>query len=582
MLDTIIRGGLVVDGTGAPGRHADVGIAGGRVAAVGAVDEPAGTEIDAAGLVVAPGFVDLHTHYDAQLFWDPYLLPSPLHGVTTVVAGNCGLTLAPVDDPDRDFLSRLLARVESIPAEAINAGVDFTWHSFAEFLATVERRGVGINIAFMVGHSAIRRAVMGARASTDAASADELEQMAALLSDAIDAGGLGLSTANVATQVDGDGRPTPPNLATRDELVELAAVCGRHPGTSIEFIPDSFLRGFSDDDVALMADMSAAADRPLNWNTPLVNRLAPDLHRRQLAATDEARRRGGWVVPMFIPQNGRFQHDFLRGYVFRAVPGWAWLFDLDVPARITALQDPAHRRRLFEDAESQTSGLALVVRNWGDYRVNEVGDPALQHVVGRRIADIAADRGVSPFDAMVEIAVDGRLDVGFVRDQYADDDEWAWTARLEVLKDPRVVLGASDAGAHMDMMAGADFPTRCLAELVRDRGAFTLEELVHRFTDVPARLYGFKDRGRVEPGAWADLVAFDAEQVGATPLTTVHDLPAGAPRLTSLGVGVHHVLVGGRPVVAGGRLTEELPGRVLHSGRDTETVRARGVEAVLA
>jgi N-acyl-D-aspartate/D-glutamate deacylase len=582
MLDTIIRGGLVVDGTGAPGRQIDVGIAGGRVVAVGTVDDSGRTEIDARGLVVAPGFIDLHTHYDAQLFWDPYLLPSPLHGVTTVVAGNCGLTLAPVDEPDHDFLSRLLARVESIPPEAIGAGVDFTWHSFAEFLETVEQRGVGINIAFMVGHSAIRRAVMGERASTDQATAKELDQMAALLADAIEAGGLGLSTANVATQVDGDGRPTPPNLASRDELIELATVCGQHPGTSIEFIPDSFLRGFSDDDVALMADMSAAADRPLNWNTPLVNRLAPDLHRRQLAATDEARRRGGWVVPMFIPQNARFQHDFLRGYVFRAVPGWAGLFDLDVPDRIEALRDPERRRQLFEDAEAQTSGLALVVRNWAEYRVNEVRDRALEPLVGRRVADIAADRGVSPFDAMVEVAVEGGLDVGFVRDQYADDDEWAWTARLEVLKDPRVVLGASDAGAHMDMMAGADFPTRCLAELVRDRAAFTLEELIHRFTDVPARLYGFKDRGRVEPGAWADLVVFDAERVGATPLTTVHDLPAGAPRLTSVGVGVHHVLVAGRLVVTDGRVTDELPGRVLRSGVDTDTVRARGAEAVLA
>jgi N-acyl-D-aspartate/D-glutamate deacylase len=222
------------------------------------------------------------------------------------------------------------------------------------------------------------------------------------------------------------------------------------------------------------------------------------------------------------------------------------------------------------------------VRNWAEYRVNEVHDPALERLVGRRVADIAADRGVSPFDAMVEVAVEGGLDVGFVRDQYADDDEWAWMARLEVLKDPRVVLGASDAGAHMDMMAGADFPTRCLAELVRERAAFTLEELIHRFTDVPARLYGFRDRGRVEPGAWGDLVVFDVERVGATPLTTVHDLPAGAPRLTSVGVGVHHVLVAGRPVVRDGRVTEELPGRVLRSGVDTDTVRARGAEAVLA
>ncbi|HSS08881.1 MAG TPA: amidohydrolase family protein [Acidimicrobiales bacterium] len=582
MLDTIVRGGLVVDGTGAPARRADVGVADGRVVDIGDIGERGRSEIDAATLVVAPGFIDLHTHYDAQLFWDPWLTPSPLHGVTTVVAGNCGLTLAPVAPRDRDFLTRLLARVESIPGEAITAGVKFSWESFEEFLAVVDAKEVALNIGFMVGHSAIRRAVMGERASTDRATAEELQQMEQLLSDAIGAGGLGFSTANVATQVDGDGRPTPPNSASREELVALSAVCGRHPGTSIEFIPDSFLRGFSDDDVALMADMSAAADRPLNWNTPLVNRLAPDLHRRQLEATDVARGRGGWVVPMFMPQNGPLQHDFLRGYVFRAIPGWSWLFELDVPERMKALADPDQRRQLASDADAQTSGLALVVRNWASYRINEVHDPDLEPLVGRTVADLAVEWSTTPFDAMVDVALRGLLDVGFVRSQYADDDRWAWEARLEVLRDPRVVLGASDAGAHMDMMTGADFPTRCMAELVRERGAFTLEELVHRFTDVPARLYGIKGRGRLEEGAWADLVLFDPEHIGATPLSTVHDLPAGAPRLTTRATGVQHVLVAGQPVVKDGGLTQQLPGRLLRSGRDTETVRARGTEAVFS
>ena len=189
---------------------------------------------------------------------------------------------------------------------------------------------------------------------------------------------------------------------------------------------------------------------------------------------------------------------------------------------------------------------------------------------------------MTDFDAMIEVALRANLDVGFVRSQYSDDDAWAWDARLEVLRDPRVVLGASDAGAHLDMMTGADFPTRCLAELVHKRGAFTLEELVHRFTDVPARLYGIKDRGRIDGGYWADLVLFDPEKIGTTPLSTVHDLPAGAPRLTTTSTGVEHVLVGGQPVVRHGTLTAELPGRLLRSGRDTETVRARGPEAVLS
>jgi N-acyl-D-aspartate/D-glutamate deacylase len=575
MLDLVIRDGVVVDGTGAPAVPADVGVRDGRVVEIGPRVGGAERTIDADGRFVCPGFVDLHTHYDAQLFWDPYLQPSALHGVTTVVAGNCGLTLAPVDPADREFLTRLLARVESIPVEALDAGVEYRWRTYPQFLDVVESMPLGVNVGFLVGHSAIRRAVMGPSASSDPASDVQLDAMRSLLSEAIAAGGLGFSTANVTTQVDGDGRPTPPNRATRKEFLTLAAVCGDHPGTSIEFIPDSFLRGFSDEEVELMADMSAVADRPLNWNTPIVSPANPDLHRRQLAASDIARGRGGRVVPMFISQNGEFQHDFLRGYVFRAIPGWQWLFDRDPTARIAALRDPENRRRLEEQAAAPTTGLAVLVRNWGRYRVNEVKAPSLRPCVGRYIDDIASERGVSAFDAMVDIAIEGELDVGFVRSQYQADDEWAWNARLEVLKDERVIPQASDAGAHLDMMCSADFPTRCFAELVRERGAFTVEEFVQRFVDAPARLYGLRDRGRLVEGAWADVVVFDPETFGSRGLETAHDFPAGAARLIARSTGVGHVLVAGRPVVIDGATTDELPGRLLRSGRDTDTVRAR-------
>jgi len=575
VLDVVIRRGTVADGSGAPGRRADVAVKDGRVVAVGEVDEPSAREIDADGCVVAPGFVDLHTHYDAQLFYDRTLSPSPLHGVTTVVGGNCGLTLAPIAPADERFLTRLLARVESIPAETIEAGVDISWRTFGEFLDAAGTGGLGANIGFLVGHSAIRRAVMGEAASEAAASTEQLQAMQRLLGECIAAGGMGFSTANAATQVDGDGRPTPPNFADRRELVALAATCGEHPGTSIEFIPDSFIRGFSDEDVELLADMSAAADRPLNWNTLLVNPQAPDLWREQLRASDVAEARGGRVVPMFMPQNLQLQHDFARGYVFRALPGWAWLFELDIPARMEALRDPARRHQLERSAAEQASGLAVVVRDWGRYRVNEVPDARQASLAGRMVGDLAAEWSMSEFDAMVEVALRCDLDVGFVRTQYADGDTWAWETRLGLLKDPRVVLQASDAGAHLDMMSGADFPTQCLAELVREREVFTVEEMVRQLSAVPADLYGLVDRGRIAEGAWADLVVFDPATVGATPLRTVHDLPAGAGRLTTGSTGVAHVLVSGREVVRGGGYTGELPGTVLRSGRDTRTVTAR-------
>jgi N-acyl-D-aspartate/D-glutamate deacylase len=576
MFDLVVANGRVVDGTGAPARAADVGIRAGRIAEIGDLTAAARTTVDAGGAVVAPGFVDLHSHYDAQVFWDPMLSPSSLHGVTSVIAGNCGLTLAPALPADRDFLVRLLARVEAIPIDALRAGVEITWESFAGFLDAVAGRPLGPNIGFMVGHSALRRAAMGAAASERAATPDEIAAMCGLLEVALDAGGMGLSTATVATQVDGDGRPTPPNFATADEFVALAEVCSRHAGTSLEFIPGSFLVGFSDEDVDLMARMSAAADRPLNWNTPLLNRNAPDVWRRQLAAGDAAEARGGRVVALYMPQNGPMQQDFLNGYVLRALPGWGRLFDLAPAERVRALRDPATRARLRDALDAETQGLGVTLRNaWGRHCVNDVRSSALAHLEGRRIDDIAAERGVTAFDAVLDIAADADLEVGFVRDTHDPDDEWWNATRVEVLRDPRVVLGASDSGAHGDMLVGADFQTRCLAELVREKAVFTVEELVHRFTDVPARLYGLTDRGRLEVGAWADLVVFDPDTVAAGPLRTATDLPGGATRLVTDPIGVDHVFVAGEAIVTGGRPTAAAPGRVLRSGVDTETVHAR-------
>src|SRR5207248_4844538 len=270
------------------------------------------------------------------------------------------------------------------------------------------------------------------------------------------------------------------------------------------------------------------------------------------------------------------QQDFLRGYVFRALPGWGWLFDLPPDERIEALKDSSARDRLRAALDAETAGLAVTMRaSWGEYFVNEPADPELQHLEGRRIGDIARERGVSDFDAVLDIAVAAKLRVGFVRYGYTGADEWTSAARTEVLRDPRVVLGASDAGAHMDMMVGADFPTRCLGELVREKGLFSLEELVHQFTEVPARLYGLRDRGTLTEGAWADLVVLDPDKVDAGKLHTINDLPAGAPRLVTESSGVQRVCVAGVDIAVEGELTDERAGHLIRSGRDTDTVLAR-------
>jgi N-acyl-D-aspartate/D-glutamate deacylase len=302
----------------------------------------------------------------------------------------------------------------------------------------------------------------------------------------------------------------------------------------------------------------------------------PNLFERQLSATDAAAKRGGKVVPLFSLQNGPMQMDFLNGYVFRALPGWGWLFELGVTERIEALKDAGNRARLLRSLEEAGPGIASTVRDkWGAYYFNDLKDPALASLEGVPVRDVAKERGASDFDTACDVAVAAKLEVGLVRPSFDVEDEWTDRTRMELLKDPRVVLGASDGGAHMDMIYGSDFPTRCLAELVRERQAFSLEEMIRKFTDEPARLYGLRDRGRLAPGYAADVVIFEPATVGAGPLRTVADLPGGGARLKTEAIGIRHVLVGGQALVSDGKLTSHRGGSLLRSGRDSVTVPAR-------
>ncbi len=571
MLDVVIRGGSVVDGTGAAARRADVGIRDGRVTEVGTVTDDARQEVDAEGRVVCPGFIDVHTHYDAQLLWDPTLSPSPLHGVTSVVAGNCGISLAPVRPEDEDFLVRMLSRVEAIPLDSLVQGVSFRWRTFADFLDVIEQSGAAVNVGFLAGHSSLRRSVMGADASTSPASDAQLDAMRRSLDEAMAAGALGFSSSTSTTQRDGDGVPTPPNFASHDELVALAAVCRDHPGTSLEFIPASAARGFTEEEMRLMGRMSAAGRRPLNWNTVLLNYpTIPDIHDRQLASADVAAAVGGCVVPMIVPHNFRVRTDFLDSDVgFRPITAFDEVFSLDVDGRIRALSDPSLRARLVEAVATLPPGSAAMFRDaLADHVVSDTGATSVQRLVGRRVTDIATERGTSVIEAMFDLAVEARLDVGFVRHVGAADP----SVHARVLRDPRLVLGASDGGAHVRGVVNVEYTTASFDELVREQGVFTIEELVREFTDVPAQLYGIIDRGRLARGAWADVVVFDPDTIASSPVSLVRDLPGGAARLFSSGVGIEHVFVNGREIVRDGAFTGAQPGRVLRGGRDTETV----------
>ena len=574
MLDLLIRDAEIVDGTGAPTRHGDVGVSDGRIVAVGDIDDLAAKTVDAQGQTLAPGFVDLHTHYDAQLFWDPTASPSVQHGVTTVFGGNCGFTLAPAAADQRDYLTRMLARVEGMPLDALRAGLDWEWASFGDWLGRLDG-GIAVNAGFLVGHSALRLAAMGGDAVGGEATAEHIDTMVAVLHDALDAGALGLSTSQSPTHNDGAGRPVPSRSASRDELVALAGALRDHPGTTLEAIIPGCLSGFTDDDIALLTDMSVAAGRPLNWNLLGVSAANPDGHRRQLRASEVAAQRGGRVVALTLPQAMKIRLSFLTGFVLDGLPGWRDTMHLPVPDRLKALADPGVRRRLAEGASSKEAGMLRGLAQWDRLVIVETFAPQNSDATGRAVGEIAAARGGEPFDTLLDIVIADELRTG-LSPPLAGDDAADWRARADVWQHPGAVIGGSDAGAHLDMMCGAIYTTSLLGRGVREHQVVTLEEAVRLITDVPARFYGLTERGRIAPGWHADLVMFDPATIDHGPERTRYDLPAGAPRLVADAYGISSVWVGGVEVCREGDATGALPGSVLRSGQDTETVPAHG------
>ncbi|MFP6599718.1 MAG: amidohydrolase family protein [Deltaproteobacteria bacterium] len=570
MLDLIISGGTVVDGTGVPGKRADVGIAGGRVVTVGEVDDSASRTIDADGLVVAPGFVDIHTHYDAQVFWDGGLTPSSIHGVTTVVGGNCGFSIAPLTDDSGEYLMNMLARVEGMPLDSLRQGCPWDWRSFADYLDALEGN-ISINAGFLVGHCAIRRAVMGERSVGEKATAEDLSAMEALLEESLEGGGLGFSSTWAPTHNDGAGQPVPSRHADREELLRLCRATGRHEGTTLEFIPA--IGEFSPEIQDLMASMSCEADRPLNWNVLTVQSFMPDVYRAQLEASDLAAAQGGRVVALSLPQTMSLRLNLTSGFILDALPEWAPVLALPLDERRRAFADPDVRSRLAAGAASPEAGLLGFLANWENMTIAETFEPANKELAGRKLGEVAAERGKSPFEVFCDLSVDEDLRTSF-SPFIPGDDEDSWKLRAEVWQDERVVVGGSDAGAHLDMIDTFACATTLLGPGRRDRGLIGLEDAVHQLTDVPARLYGLKGRGRLAEGWAADVCVFDPETIGPKQLHTRSDLPAGASRLYAEAAGIEHVIVGGTEAVCAGELTGDRPGRVLRSGRDTETVRA--------
>ncbi|RST16606.1 D-aminoacylase [Streptomyces sp. WAC05374] len=576
MLDHLIKGADLVDGTGAPARKADVGIRDGRiavVAAAGTVTGAARSTEDADGLVLAPGFVDPHTHYDAQLFWDPYATPSMNHGVTTVVGGNCGFTLAPLRPEDADYTRRMMSKVEGMALAALEEGVDWGWQGFGEYLDALEGR-TAVNAGFMVGHCALRRYVMGADAIGGRPTEEQLARMVRLLHEAMDAGAWGLSTTQSSTHSDGDGNPVASRHAGPGELLALSRAVGEHEGTQIEAIVAGCLDQFADAEIELLVDMSVAAGRPLNWNVLTVDAAVPERVPRQLLASERARKAGGRIVALTMPILTPMNMSLGTFCALNLIPGWGEVLGLPVQERIARLRDPAVRAEMLRRADSKEAGVFRRLADFGRYVIGDTYSPRNEGLTGRVVRDIARERGQDPFACLVEIcAHDGLRTV--LWPMPPDNDPASWALRRETWEHEDVLLGGSDAGAHLDRMCGAPYTTRFLGDCLRGRRLVGLERAVRMLSDDPARLFGLRERGRVVEGHHADLVLFDPERIDAGPATLVHDLPGDSPRLDSRAVGIVSVRVNGVETVRDDRVTGAVPGRVLRSGRDTSTVPTR-------
>jgi len=561
-LDVAIRGGLVVDGTGGPARHADLGIAGDRVVAVeDHLDHGARREIDADGRVVTPGFVDIHTHLDAQLAWDPLGTSSCWHGVTSVVLGNCGVTFAPCRPEDRAYLAELMESVEDIPRDAILDGLPWDWVTYGEYLASVDRLPKGPNAGGMVGHCAVRHHVMGERSlGEEPATEDDIAAMVELVDEAMAAGALGFSTSRTLLHTVPDGRPVPGTWATPDELYAFAEVLGRH-GRGV-FESASRLGERDGDDLtntraemAWMGEVSRRSGRPVTFGLAQSNRR-PGLVGRVVEMAKEENAIGGCVRPQTTARGVGVLFGLQSRTPFDRSPAWRELRGLSLQEQLLGLRDPTRRSLLIAEADEHTVPLdlnSLFVLPPGPARYDCPPDTSL--------AAHADARGVSPAAAFIELAIEtgGALvcNYPFLNQSLAVVEQ--------MLDEPLVTLGLADSGAHVGQIMDASQPTFYLTYWVRERGRWSLEEAVRRLTSDTARLFGIVDRGELRPGAFADVNVIDLDALTLPQPEFVHDFPGGAGRYVQGSSGYDWTIVNGEVFLDHGEHTGVLAGRTLRS-----------------
>jgi N-acyl-D-amino-acid deacylase len=560
--DLVVKNGVVIDGSGLPRYRADVGVRHGRIAAIGRIRERAAEVIDADGQVVTPGFVDGHTHMDAQIFWDPLGTCSCWHGVTTAVMGNCGFTLAPCGAPDKHLVMRNLERAEDIAAEAMNAGIEWTWTTFPEFLDRVEALPKGINYACYIGHSALRTYVMGERAFDQPAAEDDLRAMERELRDAVRSGAVGFTTSRSPSHETPDRRPVASRLATWEEVRRLVGVMGEMNAGIFELAGEAVDRTSRDpqalrDYHTRLRELAVETGRPVTWGL-FSRRDVPDVWRSYMALLEETAVAGGRMFAQVHSRALNVVLSFKTNLPFDRLPVWQELRALPLEQQRQRLRDADLRRRLVEAAGERYERRAVgaeprpAAYDW-IFVMDTVAGPH------RSVAEVARERGADPVETLIDLALERDLDRFFLQPIANENQDHV----LEMMKHPRSVVTFSDSGAHVSQIMDASLQTHVLSHWVRAKQALTLEEAVRMLSFEPATHWGFADRGLIREGLAADLLVFDPETIGPEMPEVAHDLPGGARRLVQRARGLTASVVNGETLLRDGKPTGALPGLLL-------------------
>ena len=554
--DLLIKNGTVIDGTGAPAQRADLAVSDGRIVAIGKFDGSANRVIDAGDCVVAPGFIDPHTHYDAQICWDSAVTPSPWHGVTSVVMGNCGVGIAPCRPFEREVAMRDLVNVEAIPFDVLDRGITWEWETFPEFMDAAERRRPAVNLGFLAPLTPFRRYVMGEASMERAATPDERQRISLLLAEAMDAGAFGFSSTILNQHMGYGGKTLGCRNASAEEYSAYSNVLKQKNKGAIEVALTRQIAVLEDDQYELLDLLLTESNRPVTFIAMFDRDDIPEAVRDTLRKAAPLIKRG--ARPQTSPLPLTREVNMRNPFSFAPFPSWARVFaDQSKTAQAAVYADRAFRDQFREDLKRP-----LTFGNWSRVRVHEVRSPALKQFEGQTIADIAKAQGKDGVDAFLDLTLQDDLEIEFTLSTFNHRVD----RMKEILANPDILIGLGDGGAHVDMLCDSGYPTYLLGTWVREHQVLTLEEGVRRLTSDPADFYGIKDRGRLKPGFAADITIFDPQTVGSGNRgERRYDLPGGGKRMVMPSRGIQHTIVNGETVFAEGHVTEARAGKVLRS-----------------